>query len=602
MPEHKQPTEQKARHEVSSRLQVVLSRRHLSRLVDFTSPQVFAFAAYLLLGIFTIGWHAISHFQNVCACEGIEDPASYMWALTWWPHALAHGLNPFVTHFLWSPTGVNVAQGAMIPTAAIVMAPLTEISGPIVSYNVLSIASPVLAAFTGYLLCRRLVRREFPAFVGGYLFGFSSYQFAQLTTHLNLTLTFLIPLFVLIPLRRIDREISKRVYLASMALLFVLQAGLSTELLAECVGLGGLLLISARFLASAQRRPHISKLIMETFGAGLIALVVGAPFFYYALVSGGFPEGANTFSDTYALDILNPLFPTRATWLGHQDFLALSSTYTGGGVVGTDGYLSIPLIAAFLVWALGVGRRSALARLLTIVASVSLIAALGSHLFVAGNETVPLPFDLVRHLPIFNDILPERIMVFTTLAVSIGVAAWLAIPTGKVLWRWITVLLGIVMIFPNLTTELYGGVPRNPPFFSTAMYRHYITRGETILVLPYAYNDLSMLWQAETGFYFYMPEGYTSQVIPTPFREQAIVDQLLANMPPSRPALESFVRSHYVGHIVVDTADVGGFVPGKHGAAQSPWPRFLSSAGLQGRQLGGVLLYTVPHAWFTPRR
>jgi hypothetical protein len=569
----------------------------LKRIGGSVPSWLCALAIYLPLALVTIGWHAVSHFSSVCACEGIEDPASYMWALSWWPHAIAHGLNPFVTHYLWSPTGVNVAQGAMIPTAAIVMAPVTELAGPVVSYNILSIASPILAAFTAYLLCRRLVHRELPAIVGGYLFGFSSYEFAQLTTHPNLTLIFLIPLFVLVALRRVDRAMSRRAYVIIMAFLFILQAGLSTELLAECVGFGAILLVSARFLAPEPHRSRVNDLISESASAGLIALILASPFFYYALFSGGFPEGIPGLSDVYALDFLNPIFPTGATWLGHNDFLSLSRTYAGGGVIGADGYLSAPLIVAFLVWVLGRERRTILARLLMIATLASFMAALGSHLFVAGHQTVTLPFNWVRHLPIFNNILPSRIALFTTLAISIGVAAWLAMTARRAAGRWLVVLLGIVMIFPNLTTNLYGGSPRNPRFFSTTMYRRYLARGESVLVLPFAYNDLSMLWQAESGFYFYMPEGYTSQVVPYPFSGQSTVTQLLSNTPASALAFESFIREHYVGHIIVDTADVGTLIPGGQGAEQSPWPSFLASVGLRGQQVGGVLLYAVPDAW-----
>jgi hypothetical protein len=547
-------------------------------------------AFYLLMAVLTIGWHAIAHPRSVCACMGTQDPASYMWALAWWPHALSHGLNPFFTHYLWSPTGVNVAQGAMIPTAAIVMAPVTELAGPIASYNVLSIVSPVLAALTAYLLCRRIVRRELPAVAGGYLFGFSTYQFAQLIGHLNLTLVFLIPVMVHLALRRIDREISRRAYLVWMALVFILQAGLSTELLADSIGLGAVALVAARFLVSQPRRSQIDGLFVETLAGGLIAIVLAAPFLYYALFNGHFPTGPLGLSDVYGLDLLNPFFPTYATWLGHHDFLTLSLTYEGQNISEADGYLSIPIVLAFMLWLLGGERRSVLARLLAILAGASLVAALGSHLHIAGQQTVALPFNWVRHLPLFNNIVPSRIVLFTTLVIAIGVAAWLAMPAGRVWGRWLLVIMGIVAIFPNLAAALHGRSPINPRFFATSMYRHYLARDETVLVLPFGENDVSMLWQAEAGFYFYMPEGYVSGVVPPPFNGQPTVGQLVGNVPPAAPVLGSFIREHYVGHVVVDRALAG------------PWPALLAQMGLHGRRVGGVLLYAVPGAPLPPSR
>jgi hypothetical protein len=152
------------------------------------------------------------------------------------------------------------------------------------------------------------------------------------------------------------------------------------------------------------------------------------------------------------------------------------------------------------------------------------------------------------------------------------------------------VLAGAVAIFPNLSADQYGGAPHNPRFFTTAAYRRHLTRGETVLALPFGENDVSMLWQAETGFYFEMPEGYVSAVVPAPFRAQPTVRRLLRNAPLPASALGRFIREHRVGHIVVDPAKAG------------PWPGLLAELGLHGRRLGGVLLYAVPDMAPAPRR
>jgi hypothetical protein len=550
-------------------------------------------ALYLTLGVATIGRNAIGHPSTVCACTGGSDPALFMWALSWWPHALAHGLNPFVTHYQWAPSGVNVAQGTMIPTAAIVMAPVTAIAGPVVSYNVLCLASVVLSALTAYLLCRRLVLRELPAVVGGFLYGFSAYNFAQLLGHINLTLIFLLPVMVHLALKRWDGELSARAFVMLEAAAFLLQAGLSTELLAESIGFGAVLLVSARFIIDAGKRPHVDRLIRETIGAGVLAMVVGAPFFYYAVVSEGVPKVAADYWNIYAMDFLNPFFPTEVTWLGHHAFSSLSAKYASGGPVGADGYLSVPLIVAFIAWGVGIQRKRLLTKLTVIMAVLSLILALGAHLHVAGRRTIPLPGGWIQHLPIIDGIIPERMSVFTSLAVAIGIAAWLARPAGNVVvrtGRWLVIVLAVVMLWPNITKPSYGVAPANPRFFATNLYRRYLSPNETVLILPYSYNDVSTLWQAETGFYFYMPEGYVGQIAPQPFIAEPVADHLLANVPPSAAELDGFIQQHYVSHIVVDTA------------AGSAWLGVLSNMGLHGEQVGGVHIYTVPGALRLSRR
>ena len=85
-----------------------------------------------------------------------------MWSLAWWPHALAHGANPFFTHVIWAPGGDNVAAAATIPAAALALWPVTALFGPLVSYNALVILSPPLSGLTAYLLCRRLTAAKRP--------------------------------------------------------------------------------------------------------------------------------------------------------------------------------------------------------------------------------------------------------------------------------------------------------------------------------------------------------------------------------------------------------------------------------------------------------
>jgi hypothetical protein len=557
-----------------------------ARIPTWTCALVF----YAAFAVLTIGRYAIVHPRTVCACDGGADPAQYMWAMIWWPHAIINGLNPFVSHYLWAPTGVNLAQAAMVPTAAIAMAPLTALFGPIFSYNVLSIASPALAAFTAYLLCRRVVRRELPAVAGGFLFGFSSYELSQLVGHLNLVTIFLIPVMVHITLRRVDRELSRRTFVLGMALLLILQMGLSTELLAESVMLGMAILVCARLLAAQPQRARMTGLIAETVAAGLIAVVVTSPFLYYVFFSGGMAPGSPRFSDVYGLDLTNLIFPTLTTWLGHHDFQSLSSTYEQGDLLEANGYLSIAILIAFATWFFTRGRRSVLGKLLAIAIAVSVVMALGSHLHIAGYQTIMLPFSWLNSEPIFDNIIPSRIVLFASLAISIGVAAWLAQRGGRAIGRWLVVLVGVVMILPNTSASLYGLPPTNPSFFSTNMYRHYLARDETVLVLPFAHNDVSTLWQAETDYYFYMPEGYVSGVIPYPFDIEPNVVELFNNRPPPASWLETFIHAHYVSHVVVDPALAG------------PWPKLLASMGLRGRRVGGVLLYlvhdglAVPHA------
>jgi hypothetical protein len=524
------------------------------RIATPRRPRLIAFGAYLVLALLLAGWYALSGPSRVCACIGNADPATYMWALKWWPYAITHGLNPFVSHYVWAPSGANVARAAVIPAAALAVSPITALFGPIVAYNVLSIASPTLTAFTTYLLCRRIVGREVPAFVGGLLFGFGAYEFSQLVGHPNLTLVFLVPVAVHLALRRADRELSRRAYIAWLAALFVVQAGLSTEILATGIALGAVLLLAARLLAPPPHRERVGGLFAETVGAGLVAVIVASPFLYYALVSGGVPHGPGAISDSLGLDLLNPFFPTRSSWF-NSPFADLAIKFNQGNIAEADGYLSVPIVLAFVLWFAGT-RRHFLAAMLLVAVALSFLFALGSHLHVAGIQTITLPYDWIRNLPIVDYVTPSRLIMYTALAMSIGIADWLAEPVRRRWPRWLLVAFGLVLLAPNVPSQYWGTAPENPSFFTTASYRRYLAPGETALLIPYGSSGNSMLWQADTGFAFRMPEGYLGNSAPAAFDSEPVVGALGGNLSVDPLQLLSFLRRYHVRDVVLDSGGV----------------------------------------------
>ena len=73
------------------------------------------------------------------------DPQVFIWSFAWWPHAILHGENPFVTHAVWAPAGVNLAWTTTVPGLALLFSPLTLVAGAVASYNVAAVLMPALA-------------------------------------------------------------------------------------------------------------------------------------------------------------------------------------------------------------------------------------------------------------------------------------------------------------------------------------------------------------------------------------------------------------------------------------------------------------------------
>jgi hypothetical protein len=58
------------------------------------------------------------HLSTFCIGTG-PDPRLMTWFLVWWPHALVHGLNPFLTKAMWTPQGINLAWQTSMPLVAL---------------------------------------------------------------------------------------------------------------------------------------------------------------------------------------------------------------------------------------------------------------------------------------------------------------------------------------------------------------------------------------------------------------------------------------------------------------------------------------------------
>ena len=75
--------------------------------------------AVVLLGYVSVsfayfGWRLLPHPGRPYVGRGL-DPQIFIWSFAWWPHAILHWHNPFFTHALWAPSGVELAWPKVTP-------------------------------------------------------------------------------------------------------------------------------------------------------------------------------------------------------------------------------------------------------------------------------------------------------------------------------------------------------------------------------------------------------------------------------------------------------------------------------------------------------
>jgi len=469
-------------------------------------------AVYVLLAIaLTVGaWRAPSMRY---IGEG-PDPIQQMWGIGWVPFAAAHGLNPLLSTAMNHPTGINLLWNETQAIFVAILWPITALFGAMFTYNLVMTLSLALASFFAFLVIRRWVPGVLAAAVGGALYGFSPYMSGQLLGHVNLVLAGVTPPLALMLLdeilvRRRRRPLTLGLLTALLAVVqfFIAQEVLLTETIVAVI---------VTVVLAVTHRPEVRERSGYALRCLRCAAVPAAVVLAYPVWFQFF--GANHVvnlvaihgTDTYVTDPTNFVVPTVAQLFSPQAATSISSHFTGHAPEW-DAYLGVPLILLLIVatarwWRVGVVRTAA------IVAVVVAVLSLGPHLNIQGQavSAVPLPWWIPAHLPVLNDIQPNRLMMYVDLAAAIVLAfslraLWLArkrVALNAVVA--VVVLLPLVPALPAPSTSLTA-----PSLFSSGRPAG-IADGGVVLFEPYpgAAHPDAMFWQLTSGFRFSIVGGY----------------------------------------------------------------------------------------------
>jgi hypothetical protein len=542
---------------------------------------VLALLAYGLLAFVYFGLPILSTPDRVEVGSG-DDPNIFIWSFAWWPHALLHGLNPIYTHAIWAPSGYNLAWTGSIPGLALAFAPVTLLAGPVVAYNAAAILIPAFAAWTAFLLCRYLTRALWPSLVGGYLFGFSSYMLGNEEGHMHLTAVFLVPLVALVVLRYLDGALSRRGAAVRLGVLLAAQLSLSTEVFGTLtLAIAASLAIAYGLLRTARQRV---RSLVPTLAAGyVVAAVVASPLVYYIVT--GFLSRSFGPTGLFVTDGLNFVVPTKTAALGGDAAGSISAHFSGANELEQGAYLGLPLLVIVGLFFLG-QRKTPTGRLLISLFAVATVASFGSWLHVYGHPIVPLPWWLVRQLPVFDNTYPARMMLYASLAAAVIVALWTASAQVPRLLRLALPALAIAALLPNLGQHHWDETPKVPAFFTAGDYKTCLAPGENVLAIPYGYRGHSLLWQALSGFEFRLAGGQIGPEVPKSFASEysethPVAGLIAGGIPPDEGhTVLALAEAKGVSAIVIDKSDPW------------PWTSVLTDLG-HPKSVGGVLLYSI---------
>jgi hypothetical protein len=551
-----------------------------------------ALGGYALLAALFFGVRLLGHDGHTYLGIHNGDPELETWAFAWWPHAILHGQNPFYTHAVWAPEGIGLAWPTMAPGIVLAFSPVTLLLGPLAAFDLAQTLMPALAAWTAFLLCRHVTRSVWPSLVGGYLFGFSPYMLGQLQGHLHLTAVFLVPLAALVVLRYVEGGLDGRGLAVRLGVLVGLELWIALEVtftltlaLVTCLVLAYLLVPSSR--------ARLRTIPLPLLGAYGVAALVASPLLYY-LLTDFHGKPFNPISPVqYSTDLLNLVVPSDLAAASVGWAHAISKHFTGFETE-QGGYIGIPALA-ILVW-FGVRRwRSPVARFLLVAVALGVFVEFGSWLHVDGHQFVTLPWEHVGYFPLLNNVLTARLSLYVALGIAVIVAMWAASSVRPTWARYLLPALAILATAPNLSRgDAWSTTTVEPTFITQGLYKTCLRKTDNVLVFPFGFLGNSMLWQAQTGFWYRMASGYVSAVPPPGFtRPKALATLAVTGELPSRSLtpIRQFIQLKGVNVILVEKGPEIIWNGPVRTQRPNVWPGLLAGLGVRPADVGGVLLY-----------
>ncbi len=531
-----------------------------------------ALALYIAVWLATVGRHLVHNLGDAHLDQVSMDPNFYTWCLRWWPYAIGHGLNPFFSHVIRAPAGHSLAWVTAIPPIALLVAPLTLTAGPIVTFNLLVILAPPLAAWAAFVLCRRMTRKFWPSLAGGAVFGFSAYEMNHIAAgQLNLIYSLLLPLFAYLVVLWREGAIGTPAFVLLAGLTMAVQFYLFLETFADLTALLAVSLVIGIAVAGRAGRPEVLRLARYLGYAYAIAILLALPYLGYALTMKAPVLRADTNLDLASLVIPRPGVTTRIPWL--------YELATGPIPVSAAGYVGIPVLV-LAIWLAATGWSSRLVRFLTGMVAFLIVASLGSALYIGGGQVLSFPWAPLWRLPVVRNAYPSRLMLFAYLALAVMTAVWLARPQAK---RWLRISLAVLVVAALVQDAgAFDVLPQStlPAFISSGYYKKQLSAGETVIVVS-GVGNAGMLWQAETGFYMRLAGGYINQAITKGSDLPRPVQRLAQATPEGVTRFENYLRNARIGAILVDRSHA------------PKWVGMFWRVGLKGYYAGNVIVYRV---------
>jgi len=349
-----------------------------------------------------------------------EDNMQSYWNLWYGHRVFIDGIGTLkFTDMVYYPQGTFLFYHSLSFYNLFLSIPLSQIWGFAASYNILIMHTFLLAGLGAFFLVRYLTKNSLYAIVGGFLFAFSPFHFAQALHHINISSIQFVPFFILFFIKAIKEKTIWNILWAAIFLFLNTICDWNYLIFA-----GYFILFSYIYLAVRRRRIVRGDVIIKSS----IILVLGlAPLFpwLYEMITIGLrhPETNVWGHSTYVADILGFIMPTKYHLLGglppfkqFNDLYSLKSNSWETAV-----YLGI-VVMILLVLSLKHHFQNSLRYF--VAALAFMLLALGSYLRLFSMKlAIALPYALLQSIPFLSKArCPGRFIIYTQLFVILAIA------------------------------------------------------------------------------------------------------------------------------------------------------------------------------------
>jgi hypothetical protein len=550
----------------------------------------------VVLAIFALGTWWVAHPLGLASSSQLPtcdcgDQALQVWFLAADHYAVVHGHFSFLSTRLDYPSGVNLMDNTSSLLLGVLVTPLYWFTNAVGVYDFLLRAGVFLSAASCFFVLRRYVTSIFAAAIGGALYGFGPFISHQASDHFFLAFAPIPPiLFLLVQSRLFDGR--RRIGLGvAIGLLSVAQYFIASEVL---VAAALLLVITVAILGAAELvwRRAVWDRVVASVPAIAVAAVIGVVVLAYPAwyaVNGPQHILGRTQQVVQGIRLINVFLPGTTDlfagrWPGSMAFVFAQQ--------GDLAYLGIPLLV-IVAGIIILERRQRVVQFATVFGLASWVLSLGPRLQYHDRITrVRLPFDALERLPLFQDLVPSRFMLFADLAAAVILAvgvdgiirrgrAWAGDNPGRLWHRRSATLAGVVVgvvgllfVIPVATTPVVStGVAK---YFADGQTDEHIPVNGVALAYPYpmAPEAEAMVWAAADHLRFSLLGGYALRPFgqpaldkePAMLKPTAVQDLLLSSWPAhlegsrrvtvrkAELALPAFVRRYHVTTLLVDVA------------------------------------------------